>query len=490
MTTRIDGPNQITPPLRNQATQPLPVEPAVVTPEQQQRAAGDTATLRTGTGEMGVAEDVNLDGIHLPGEEPAEKEPEFKAGEIFSKAGDAADNKALGKASKLANAPQVIIHTVQAAEQILHDPSKALKTIQGVIDDPLKNGMDAKETFDQVKEGAETLKEAGEVLAENGQKVIKNVKAHGLTGGIRETGKELAHEFKELKADIKQNLSHETGAGLKNIPKAVAKETAEAIEKKATKQALRALEELHPELAPKGFFGKAMRRFENLTGPITSRLEKATGWANKVADRVADRGVELASKSGAGRKALKVFERFNPAGGVAKSTMEAAVKTGTETGTKAATKAVLEATEKAGVKLTEAGTKVATEAIARTAVEEGARVGAKAAGKGLARFAPGLNIAIAAYDTKHAVDVWRDPKSTGWQKGMATATAAFSWAAASNIPVVSQVGAVLSIGTSVLENIKPESIVHAAKAVGGAIKDGAKAVGGAIMGGLKKLKFW
>ncbi|MDB5099828.1 MAG: hypothetical protein JWM80_4249 [Cyanobacteria bacterium RYN_339] len=499
MTTRIDGPNLITPTLRNAPTQPLPAEQALLAPDQQ-RAAGDTAELKTGTGEMGVAVDVNLDGIHLPGEttpetkpegaEKKEKEEEVKAGALFEKAGDKLDNKSLGKASKIANAPQVILHAIEGAEMLLHDPSKALKAIQGVIDDPLKNGMDAKETFDQIKEGAETLKETGEVVAENGKRVFKNVAEHGLAGGLKETGKELSHEFKTLKAEIKENLSHETGSGLKNIPKAIAKETAEAVEKKATKQALRALEELHPELAPKGFISKALRRAEGITGPVTKQLERATGWANKVADRVADRGVELANKSGAGKKALKLLERFNPAGGVAKEAMETAVKTGTETGTKAATKAVLETAEKAGVKLTETGTKVATEAIARTAAEEGAKVGAKVAGKGLARFAPGVNIAIAAYDTYHAGKVWADPKSTGWQKGMATATAVFSWAAATNIPIVSQVGAVLSIGTSILENIKPESIVHAAKAVGGAIADGAKAVGGAIVSGLKSLKFW
>ena len=104
---------------------------------------------------------MNLEQIHLPGEEPhheaakpegEEKEAEFKAGTVFAALGDKADNKALGKASKVANAPQVIIHAVQAAEQILHDPSKALNAAKGVLDDPLKNGLDAKETFDQVRE--------------------------------------------------------------------------------------------------------------------------------------------------------------------------------------------------------------------------------------------------------------------------------------------------------------------------------------------------
>jgi hypothetical protein len=350
--------------------------------------------------------------------------------------------------------------------------------------------LDAKEAVEHAHHGFETLKETAEVVGENGKRLIKNVGEHGLHGGLRETAKEIGHEIHEFKAEVKENLSHKTGAGIRNAPKAMAKETAAAVEKKATKAALRDLEKLHPELAPKGFFGKLMRRAEDFAKPFTERAEKVMGWANKTADRVADRGVEILERSKAGKGVLKTLEKFHPHGGIEHGVMEGAVKKGTETGAKAATEAVAKATEKAGVKLTEEGAKVASEAIARTAAEEGAKVGAKAAGKGLARFAPGVNIAIAAYDSYHAAQVWRDPKSTGWQKGMATATAVFSWAAATNIPVVSQVGAVLSIGTSVLENIKPESIVHAAKAVGGAIANGAKAVGGAIVGGLKKLKFW
>src|SRR5207253_2265688 len=147
-----DGPNLITPTLRNAPTQPLPQEQAPAAPEQRAPGAGDTKELKTGTGDMGVAEDVNLDGVHLPGEPAPEGKPEgaktedkeFEAGTVLSRYGTGLKNQTLRTASKVANAPQVIIHAVQGAEMLLHDPSKALKAVQHVLDDPLKNGLEAK----------------------------------------------------------------------------------------------------------------------------------------------------------------------------------------------------------------------------------------------------------------------------------------------------------------------------------------------------------
>lgn len=69
------------------------------------------------------------------------------------------------------------------------------------------------------------------------------------------------------------------------------------------------------------------------------------------------------------------------------------------------------------------------------------RVGAQAAG----RFVPALNIGIAALDTKQMVDVCSDPRASLWKKGGSVVTAGASWVAASNIPIVSQVGAGVSL---------------------------------------------
>jgi hypothetical protein len=101
--------------------------------------------------------------------------------------------------------------------------------------------------------------------------------------------------------------------------------------------------------------------------------------------------------------------------------------------------------------------------VAQVAVREGAEVAAKAGAKGLARFAPGVNVAMAAIDTAHAVSVCNNPDATGWQKGAACVTAAGSVLAATNIPVVSQVGAAVSIVASVAEHVNPAAAVDAVK---------------------------
>jgi hypothetical protein len=70
---------------------------------------------------------------------------------------------------------------------------------------------------------------------------------------------------------------------------------------------------------------------------------------------------------------------------------------------------------------------------------------ARLAGKAAGRFIPGVNVAIAAADTYRAVQTFRNPKASGWNKFTAGVTAAGSIAAATNIPGVSQVGAAISI---------------------------------------------
>jgi hypothetical protein len=102
----------------------------------------------------------------------------------------------------------------------------------------------------------------------------------------------------------------------------------------------------------------------------------------------------------------------------------------------------------------------ATRAAARTAVREGSeaagkaaiRAGARAAAGPLAkaagRFAPGANIAIAALDVASAYSTVRDPNASTTKKVTSVITAVGSVAAATNIPVVSQVGAAVSTVSS------------------------------------------
>ncbi|MCP3140967.1 hypothetical protein [Pyxidicoccus xibeiensis] len=108
---------------------------------------------------------------------------------------------------------------------------------------------------------------------------------------------------------------------------------------------------------------------------------------------------------------------------------------------------------------------------------------AKLAGRAGGRFVPGVNVAIAAADTAAFVSTLRDPKASVGKKVTAGITAAGSALAATNIPVVSQVGGVVSTVSSVVGAVGPEKI-------GNAVKDGAKAMKDGAKSAVKKLKFW
>ncbi|HVE84714.1 MAG TPA: hypothetical protein VND93_17785 [Myxococcales bacterium] len=99
--------------------------------------------------------------------------------------------------------------------------------------------------------------------------------------------------------------------------------------------------------------------------------------------------------------------------------------------------------------------KVAKGADAAAHVAEGAgaalRVGAEGAGVAgrlAGRFAPGLNIAIAGVDTAIAARTLADSHSSIASKVTTSITAAGSVVAATNIPIVSQVGAAVSTASS------------------------------------------
>jgi hypothetical protein len=97
-------------------------------------------------------------------------------------------------------------------------------------------------------------------------------------------------------------------------------------------------------------------------------------------------------------------------------------------------------TKAANRALTQAAKTAAQKAVATTT----AKTVAKAAG----RFVPGANIAIAAADAANAYSTVRDPKASTTKKVTSVVTAIGSAAAATNIPVVSQVGAAVSTVSS------------------------------------------
>lgn len=86
--------------------------------------------------------------------------------------------------------------------------------------------------------------------------------------------------------------------------------------------------------------------------------------------------------------------------------------------------------------------------VAATAARAALRGGGSAVARAAGRFAPGANIAIAALDTASAVSTLRDRNASTGRKVCSVITAAGSIAAATNIPIVSQAGAVISTVSS------------------------------------------
>lgn len=96
---------------------------------------------------------------------------------------------------------------------------------------------------------------------------------------------------------------------------------------------------------------------------------------------------------------------------------------------------------------------------AADAALDGVKAGAKGAGtaaKVAGRFVPGLNIGLAAVDVGQAARTWADPKSSTAAKATTTISAAGSVAAATNIPIVSQVGAGVSAVSSIVGAFLPK----------------------------------
>ncbi len=112
--------------------------------------------------------------------------------------------------------------------------------------------------------------------------------------------------------------------------------------------------------------------------------------------------------------------------------------------------------EKTGVALAES-LGVGSRAAAREALSDGIRAASSAGvaasaraatgtiAKGLARFAPGLNVAIAALDTAQAYATLKDPDASLGKKVCGVITALGAWVSATNLPAVSQTGALVSI---------------------------------------------
>jgi hypothetical protein len=89
-------------------------------------------------------------------------------------------------------------------------------------------------------------------------------------------------------------------------------------------------------------------------------------------------------------------------------------------------------------------------AAAEAALEAGAKSAAGPIARAAGRFAPGVNIAIAAFDTANAAATLNDKTASSGKKITACITAVGSICAATNIPVLSQIGAGVSVVSSLV----------------------------------------
>lgn len=204
-----------------------------------------------------------------------------------------------------------------------------------------------------------------------------------------------------------------------------------------------------------------VEEIKDLGEAVVDTAKNVHSGGKQIVQNVAEKGLKDGLKTTVQQAGSAVTTQGREAIAAAKNAVTKA--TGTAAAKEVAEVAVRETAE-AGVK---AVAKEVAEVAVRETLEAGVKVGAKAgavaAGKGMARFVPGVNVAMAAIDSAHAVKVCNDPSASGWQKGCACVTAAGSVLAATNIPGASQVGAVISIVSGIAESIDPKAAMSAVK---------------------------
>lgn len=183
---------------------------------------------------------------------------------------------------------------------------------------------------------------------------------------------------------------------------------------------------------------------------VRDGLEVPGAWMQAGARREAAAAFRTKAPN-ASRKVVNAASRKAVEEAMKESTAKAARKATTSAATAAAKKGGGTLAQGAGV----VGHKAAKKALAAggksAATAAGgaiARSGLKTAAKAGARFVPGLNIAIAGLDTAAAAATLADPKASVGKKATSVITAAGSIVAATNIPVVSQIGAGVSAVSS------------------------------------------
>jgi hypothetical protein len=192
----------------------------------------------------------------------------------------------------------------------------------------------------------------------------------------------------------------------------------------------------------------------------------ATSGAIQTAHKSAAAGVLVHKSVAAYRAASNAFKATAPhaSKAVVSAAARAAVKNSLA-GAKAAAKHPVEAAarlaaQKSGAAVkTFAGSssraiiKTASEAAGKAALRAGAKSGASVLAKAAGRFAPGVNVAVAALDVAQAGATLADQKASVGKKAASVITAAGSVVSATNIPLVSQIGAGVSMVSGIVGGI-------------------------------------
>ena len=172
-----------------------------------------------------------------------------------------------------------------------------------------------------------------------------------------------------------------------------------------------------------GIATKAPGAIKDIRQALKTRTTEDIGTALKSSKEVLSSAKELVEAAPKMRKTVKVLSKVAQ---------------------RVAPKASAKVVSVAGKVATKAGGKVLAKVATKVAGTSIAKAGAKALGKAGGRFAPGVNIAIAAVDTAAFANKLRDPKASTASKVTSGVTALGSIAAATNIPILSQVGAGVS----------------------------------------------
>ncbi len=337
--------------------------------------------------------------------------------------------------SKPSLIPQSVKEFAEEHEELI-DKLKEGKEAAGELKEAIEDGFDMKEFLAKSKENGTSptgfvdamkkgAKEYGSWYADPTGKLSFMGKL-GIAGGAMKAVTGFA------------KLPGEVGTAIKDVREAFRNPDAHSI-KEAVSSTGEALET-----------GINAADYGTYTAMTARKLYKTYSAASEAFEKVAPAASKVV-RSAAAKEAMKqVFEGTEKAKDIFRAVKGVTTASAKEVGAAmGASRGLAHAMgETAGRTAGKATIEAASHAAAEAAVHAGAEAAGTTLARAAARFAPGVNIAMAAIDTGIAVATLADPKASTGSKITSCITAVGSIAAATNIPVVSQIGAGVSIVSS------------------------------------------